>query len=85
MILNIMDAANGVDNRAAIAKSNFRNRKLAICTKQCPEIGRFPGSIQKLLAIELEKVEERIAKGKGVPAFEDTTRCYCKYVVYRFP
>ena len=83
MILNIMDSANDVDNRAAIAKSNFRNRKLAICTKQYPEIGRFPVPIQKLLALELEKVEERIAKGKRVPTFEgDTMRCCCKYVEF---
>lgn len=42
----------------AIAKSNFRKRKPAICTKHCPEIGRFQVPIQKLLAVELEKVEE---------------------------
>ena len=82
MILN-MDSANNVDNRAAIAKSNFRNRKLAIYTKQYPEIGRFPVPIQKLLAVELEKVKERIEEGKGVPAFEDDTMKFCcKYVVF---
>ena len=81
MILS-MDSAND-DNRAAIAKSNFRNRKLAICTKQYPEIGRFPVPIQKLLAVELEKVKDRIEEGKGVPAFEDDTmKCCCNYVVF---
>lgn len=85
MILNTMDAAHDVDIRAAIAKSNFRSEKLAICTKQYPEIGRFPVPIQKLLAVELERVEERFAKGKGVPTFEDDAmRCCCKYVVYQF-
>ncbi|RPB21160.1 hypothetical protein L211DRAFT_450441 [Terfezia boudieri ATCC MYA-4762] len=39
MILNIMDAAKDVDNRAVVAKSRFRNRKLAVCTKQYKEIG----------------------------------------------
>ena len=60
MILNIMDSAND-DNRAAIAKRNFRNRKLAICTKQYPEIGRFPVPIQKLLAVELDVVNSVVA------------------------
>ena len=54
MILNIMDAANDVDNRAAVAKSHFRNRTLAVCTKQYPEIGQLPVPIQKLLAGELD-------------------------------
>ena len=73
MIPNIVDAASNVDN----SKDTFRNRKLAICTKQHPVIDRFPVPILKLLAVELEKVE-RIAKGKGVPTFEDDTmRCRC--------
>ncbi|KAF8428713.1 hypothetical protein EV426DRAFT_711386 [Tirmania nivea] len=80
MILNIMDAANDVDNRAAVAKSHFRNRKLAICTKQYPEIGQLPVPIQKLLASELDAVAERIAKGKEVPtSFEENLQCYCKF------
>ena len=29
-----MDAAKDVTNRAAVAKTQFRNRKLAVCTKQ---------------------------------------------------
>ena len=64
MVLNIMDAAKDVDNRSDIAKSHFRNRKLAICTKQYQEIGQFPVPIQKLLALEIDAVAERIAKGK---------------------
>ena len=84
MILNIMDAAHDIDNRAAIAKSNFRNKKLAICTRLYPEIGRFPPvSVQKLLVIDLERVEERVARGNGICAFEDeSVRCYCKHVTF---
>ena len=74
MILNIMDTATDVDNRATVAKSRFRNRKLTVCTKQYPEIGQLPVPIQKLLAVELEAVAERIAKGKEAPNFDDL-RC----------
>ena len=74
-----MDAAKDVDNRAAVASSQFRNRKLAI-SKQYPEIGQLPVPIQKLLAVELDTVEERIAKGKEVPSYDDETlRCHCKF------
>ncbi|KAF8428783.1 hypothetical protein EV426DRAFT_585900 [Tirmania nivea] len=79
MILNIMDAANDVDNRAEVAKSHFRNRKLAVCTKQYAEIGQLPVPIQKLLAHELDAVEERIAKGKELPRFDENLRCHCKF------
>ena len=81
MVLNIIDAANDVDGRAAIAKTHFRNRKLAVCTKQYPEIGGLPVPVQKLLAGELNAVEGRIAKGKEVPVFEDdeTLQCNCKF------
>jgi len=79
MILNIMDASNNVDNRADIAKSLFRNRKLAICTKQSTEIGQLPVPTQKLLARELDAVEERIAKGKEVPSFDQNLQCHCKF------
>ena len=41
MVLNIMDAVKDIDNRAAIGKSHFRNRKLAVCTKQYLEIGQL--------------------------------------------
>ena len=69
MILNIIDATNDVDNRAKVARSQFRNRKLAVCTKQYPEIGELPVPIQKLLARELDALEERIAKGKMAPTY----------------
>jgi len=87
MILNIIDAANDVDNHAAEAKSHFRNRKLALCTKEYPEIGQLPVPIQKLLAGELYAVTERIAKGKEVPiAFGENLQCHCKfYRQYRLP
>lgn len=56
---------------------------LPVCTKRYPEIRRFPVSVQKLLAMELEKVEERMEKGKEIYAFEDeSVRCYCMCVAY---
>ncbi|RPB21122.1 hypothetical protein L211DRAFT_870168 [Terfezia boudieri ATCC MYA-4762] len=69
MILNIMDAAKDIDNRAVVAKSRFQNWKLAVCTNQYKEIGHLPVPIQKLLARELDAVEERIAKGKEWEAY----------------
>jgi len=75
-----MDAAGDVDNHAAVAKSRFRNRKLAVCTKQYPEIGQLLVPIQKLLAGELDAVAERISKGKEVPTgFDENLRCHCKF------
>ena len=80
MILNIMDAAKDVDNRVVVAKSHFRSRKLAVCTKQYPEIGQFPVPIQKLLAVELDAVMDRIAKGKDTPTeYDETLQCHCKF------
>ncbi|RPB19860.1 hypothetical protein L211DRAFT_586270 [Terfezia boudieri ATCC MYA-4762] len=79
MILNIIDAAKDVDNRAAVAKTNFRNRKLTVCTKQYPEIGQLPVPIQKLLAVELDAVADRTVKGKEVPDFDENLRCQCKF------
>ena len=65
MILNIIDAANDMDSRAVVAKSRFRNRKLAVCTKQYSEIGELPVPVQKLLAGELNTVD--ISKKKFAP------------------
>ncbi|KAF8440184.1 hypothetical protein BGX38DRAFT_1144581 [Terfezia claveryi] len=78
MILNIIDAANDVDNRAEVAKSHFRNRKLAVYTKQYAEIGQLLVPIQKLLARELDAIEELIVKGKELPNFGENLWCYCK-------
>lgn len=81
MILNIMDAGKDVDNRASTAKSRFRNRKLAIA-KQYLEVGQLPVPIQKLFAVELDAVADRIAKGKDVPTGFDESeglRCHCKF------
>ena len=58
MVLNIMDAAKDVNKRTKDARSQFRNRKLAICTKQYPEIGQLPVPIQKLLAVELDSITD---------------------------
>jgi len=71
MIVNIMDAAKDVDNRATVAQSQFRNRTLAICTTQYPQIGQLPVPIQKLLAVELDAVVERIVNGEEVPTGYD--------------
>ena len=81
MILNIINAANDVDSCSVVAKSRFRNRKLAVCTKQYPEISRLLVPVQKLLTRKLNTVEGRIAKGKEVPVFEDdkTWQCNCKF------
>lgn len=81
MILNIIDAANDIDNRAIMAKSQFRNRKLAVCTKQYQQIGKLPVPIQKLLAIELNAVEERIAKGKEIPTGFDKGILYLVFIL----
>ncbi|KAF8442591.1 hypothetical protein BGX38DRAFT_1272306 [Terfezia claveryi] len=79
MDLNIIDVAKDVDNHAATAKSHFRNRKLAVCTKQYPEIGQLLVPIQKLLAIELDAVADRIEKATEVPSFDKDLECYCKF------
>ena len=74
-----MDAGKDEDKRAAIAKNQLRNRSLAI-TQEYLQIGQLPVPIQKLLAIELEAVAERIAKGKEVPTgFNESLRCNCKF------
>ena len=78
MILNIISASNDVDNRAAAAKSQFRNRKLAIC-KQYPEIGVVPVPIQKLLAREIDAVAARIAEGKVSDFDHDNLQCHCQF------
>ena len=63
-----------------LQKVTFAIEKLAICTKQYPEIGQLPVPVQKQLAGELNAVEERIAKGKEVPiGFDETLQCHCKF------
>ena len=48
--------------------------------KKYPEIGRFSVPIQKLLAVELNAVEERAAKGKEVPIGFDEGSYYYHYI-----
>ena len=81
MILNIIDAANDVDNRAAIAKSHFRNRNLAVCTKQYPEIGKLAVPIQILLAGALELLRNILQRvRKYLPLyFNENSWCHCKF------
>ena len=74
-----MDAGKDVDNRAAIAKNQFCNRSLA-ATKEYPEISQLPVPVQKLLAIELDAVTERIVKGKEAPTgYDGTLKCNRKF------
>ena len=80
MMLNIMNAAKDVDNRAVVAKSHFRHRKLAVCTKQYPEIGQLLLPIQKLLAVKLDSVMDWITKVKAIPTgYDETLQCHCKF------
>ena len=65
-------------NRAK-AEHDFRGSKLSVCTKEYPEIGGFPVPLQKLLAVKLEVVEERILAGKSTPMFEQHLKCNCRF------
>ena len=44
-----------------------------------PEIGGFPVPLQKLLAVELEAVEERTLAGRPTPVFEQHLKCNCRF------
>lgn len=81
MILNIIQAADDVDKRAATAAYNFRRKHLSVTTRGrgYPEISFFPHPIQKLLSMELEGVEKRLAASKEIPQFDDTLTCYCQF------
>jgi len=81
MILQIMQCARQRDKRAHEAAWKFKNKKLSICTKEYPQIGEFPVPIQKLLAQELNAVEERIEEGKEIHQFDETLQCSCRYLI----
>lgn len=86
MVLQIMQQTHDIDLKARKAASDFRSKKLAVCTKQYPEIGSLPVPIQKLIAPELEAVGERIAQGKPIPEFEEDLLCTCRFArKYRLP
>ncbi|KAF8446610.1 hypothetical protein BGX38DRAFT_1330789 [Terfezia claveryi] len=70
MILNIMDAARMLAIVQGLQKVISGIRSL-LC-------GNWPAN-QKLLARELDAVEERIAKGKEVPNFDENLRCHCNF------
>ena len=67
MVLSIIGNGQDVDNWAKKAERDFRGNKLSVCTREYPEIGEFPVPLQKLLAVELEAVEERTLAGKPTP------------------
>jgi len=79
MILNIIANGHDIDNRVRKAERDFRGSKLSICTKDYPEIGGFPVPIQKLLAQELDAVEERLLSGKPTPEFDTYLNCHCRF------
>ena len=60
MVLNIIENGHDVDIRAKKAECDFQGSKLSVCTKEYPEIGGFPVPLQKLPAVKLDAVEERI-------------------------
>ena len=65
------------DKRAREEAWIFMDKKLAVCTKNYPEIGEFPAPIQKLLAQELDSAEERLEQRN----FDGSLRCYCRYLL----
>ena len=78
IVLNIIENRHDVDNRTK-AEHDFRGSKLSVCTKEYPEIGGFPVPLQKLLAVKLEPVEERILAGKSTPMFEQHLKRNCRF------
>jgi hypothetical protein len=78
MAMNIVQAGRDVDNRASTAASHFRHRAITVCTKQYSEIAGFPQPVQKLLAIELSIVSDRIAASKQLPSYDNSwMECMC--------
>ena len=71
---NIVQAGRDVDNCASTAASHYRHRALTVCTKQYPDISGFPQTVQKLLAIELSIVLDRIAADKQLPSYDNNNR-----------
>jgi hypothetical protein len=63
-VLNIIQ---NVDNRAAIGASFFQTKFFSVCSKDYLEIMQFLALVQKLLATELQEMEDRIAEGKPAP------------------
>jgi hypothetical protein len=77
MVLNIMQQAEDIDQRATKAHNEFRANHLSIATRDYPEIGQFPVPIQKLIANEVEAVAEQIAGGKETHEFDENLTCNC--------
>jgi hypothetical protein len=77
MILHIMQQAEDVDQKVIKAHNGFRTSHLSIAAQDYPKIGQFPVPIQKLIAIEVETVAERIARGKDTYGFNKNLTFYC--------
>jgi hypothetical protein len=79
MVINIMQAARDVDNKALTAAREIRTKMRSIC-KQYPGTRSFPQPLQKLMSKELNAMPERISKGKRPPTFEDDSlTCQCLF------
>ena len=78
MILHIMQQADNRDSKARKAYNDFRVKSLSIVYHEYPEVGLFPGPVQKLLGPEINAVNERIAQGKETPIFDENLTCHCK-------
>jgi hypothetical protein len=78
MILHIMQQAEYRDSNAQKALNDFRVKSLSIVYREYPEVGLFPGPVQKLLGPEIDAVVERIAQREEIPIFDENLTCYCK-------
>jgi hypothetical protein len=72
-----MQQAGDRDAKARKACNEFRVKSVSNC--EYPEVGLFPGPVQKLLGPEIDAVPERLAQGKETPVFDESLTCHCKY------
>jgi len=73
-----MQQAEYQNSKAQKALNDFRVKSLSIVYRDYPEVGLFPGPVQKLLGPEIDAVVERIAQGEQIPIFDGNLMCYCK-------
>jgi hypothetical protein len=88
MAMNIVQAGRDVNNRASTAASHFRHHALTVCTKQYAKIAKFPQPVQKLLAIELSIVPDRITASKQLPSYNASNsrmECMCQFTSAKKP
>ena len=77
MVLNIIENGQGVDNRAKKLSEIFGVASFQSVSVSIQRLGHFQ-FLQKLLAVELEAVEQRILAGKPTPVFEHL-KCNCRF------